>query len=741
MKSKNIMESNRIRTGDTFTLNDIFTKDNRVVIPDLQRDYCWGKTSDGTELVSDFINNIIRNGYDKYEPLNLGLIYGYETPIGHIQLCDGQQRVTTLFLLLGLLNKKSENRFRDRLISDFEYNYDDREPYLQYSIRESSLYFLSDLVCHFFMDNRLEHVADIKSKPARWYFRDYDFDPSIVSMLEALAIMENLITDVDAQKLGDYICNQITFMYYDMEGRSNGEETFVVINTTGEPLSPTESLKPCFVAKQENLEKASEKWEEWETWFWEHRNGAGNRKNDTADNGFQEFFRWITLLTTTNEIVIDEIKETGQFSFDVDRISETIVSQYFNIVQFLFGESGLFTAHLDWLAPNKQGNDQIVWFRLLPVIEYIRIHGCDNRRNIIRVKIFFEHLALIGNVQKAVGDLFPQAIRMIRQLPSEDIAQGIYNAPTAISSLIMSDEQRMKFELYLTTRELRIEMEDRFWKAENHKVWRGEIMPLLQWSANASGFDFKKFKEFDDLFNSLFHGEMDYPELDITRRALLTIGLTEYPKVFRGYTNRSFCWEFSDWHELINENVEKIGRMFTSLLGQKEPYAFMESEMIAPFPHDKYWAEFVHIPKLLAFCHEKNIQWDGEETGWILLEKSRRTGPYANLKSYRLFLELKATPVWNENTWKLSFYKREGTCAYLDYEQHNIAIDIFHSAKDLYTLQLFSRKGESIDDRKHRLSLCAHSFSLEWNGERFEKSAMTKEQVVDLLKKLCDTIS
>ena len=133
------MEYNKLSTGETYKLADLFSKDNKIIIPDLQRDYCWGTTfdKDGKNLVERFIENITDN-QDK--ELNLGLLYGYEAPLGHIQLCDGQQRITTLFLLLGMLNRKTNDAFRRLLISETEEN-DDWEPYLQYAIRESSLYF------------------------------------------------------------------------------------------------------------------------------------------------------------------------------------------------------------------------------------------------------------------------------------------------------------------------------------------------------------------------------------------------------------------------------------------------------------------------------------------------------------------------------------------------------------------------------------------------------------------------
>ena len=290
-------------------------------------------------MVSDFVNNLLTqfNDYktknDK-ERLNLGLFYGYEVPANHIQLCDGQQRLTTLYLLLGMINKKTieqkedsqltEGKLRCHLISDFEYKHDDKEPYLNYAIRETSLYFLSDLVCKFFIGNT-DKVENIKS--ADWYFEYYNLDPSIQSMLKALAKIEKLFgedsnSSLDFLEFGDWLINKVTFLYFDMENRKNGEETFVVINTTGESLSSTQNLKPlvlqeknesfdntCFKEEGKGIDKC---WEEIETWFWQKRKAD----NDTADVGFAEFLRWISIIEQVDkdapkEEQTDSIKKTN----------------------------------------------------------------------------------------------------------------------------------------------------------------------------------------------------------------------------------------------------------------------------------------------------------------------------------------------------------------------------------------------------------------------------------------------
>ena len=286
-------------SGIDYPLKDLFGDDTKIVIPDLQRDYCWGdnaytaigKDKKPQELVSGFLKNLINLYQDDAEaPVTLGLIYGYEQPYNHIQICDGQQRLTTLFLILGAINMKCKGVFDHYIISEKEMK-DDYEPHLLYAIRESTLYCLSDLSLHLFIKRELE-IANIRS--SKWYFKEYDQDASIQSIISALEIIDKIIElypDLDYRHFGDYLLNNLRIFYYDMGNRSQGEETYVVINTTGEPLSATENIKPILLADpsltQARRKKYADQWEEREEWFWKYR---GSDK--TSDNGMQIFFMW-----------------------------------------------------------------------------------------------------------------------------------------------------------------------------------------------------------------------------------------------------------------------------------------------------------------------------------------------------------------------------------------------------------------------------------------------------------------
>ncbi len=725
------MDYNTLKTGEPYTLSSLFSKDNKVIIPDLQRDYCWGTEKDGIVLARDFVENIIYNGFEKKADLSLGLLYGYETPKGHIQLCDGQQRITTLYLLLGLINKKSENKFRDQLISKYEFEEDDKEPYLQYSIRESSLYFLSDLVCNFFLNQDQKSVNDINKQ--LWYFRDYDYDPSIISMINALVVIEEILTKVDISKfvdLGLYLTRELSFLYYDMGTRANGEETFVIINTTGEPLSLTENLKPIYLNVQSDHDACSEKWEKWETWFWKHRKGQGQQKNDTAENGFKEFFRWIAIINSPNKEEQLKILEKGHFKFNIE-IPIEVIDEYFDIVRYLFEESKLLKNNLDWLAPDatdKYMNNYITWFRLLPIIEYVKRFGRDDPRNLIRVKQYYKNLSRIDNISKYAKELIFDAITNVKILNSNDIAEIVNVIDN--TTVLLSIEERTKFNIFLAHSELRQQIENIFWKTEEFKIFNGEIYPMIQWSFSNGKFDFETFLKYNNIFFELFHNTIDYEELDLTRRALLTLDLNGYPRMFRGNTNMSFCWEYSDWKKLIFDNIDKFGSFLNELVNSNTIKEGLDTLITSNSP-EKKWDEFVKIPELLKFCMYKNIQYD-DKFGWLLVQGVKTSGAYANLKTYRLFLDLKSSGFGQFDNWILDFYPYEGSCAFYDNKQLNVAIDIKYLDKERIGITVFRRKLD-YEIVQNDLQKMADVNNLKWNGARFESKPQSRKEFENLI--------
>ena len=86
-----------------FTVEQIFNN-NEYLIPIYQRNYAWSSVE--IEQLLDDINDIDINKTKKYY---LGNLIVNERGINCFEVIDGQQRLTTLFLLLCFLNNQSIN--------------------------------------------------------------------------------------------------------------------------------------------------------------------------------------------------------------------------------------------------------------------------------------------------------------------------------------------------------------------------------------------------------------------------------------------------------------------------------------------------------------------------------------------------------------------------------------------------------------------------------------------------------
>lgn len=790
-------------TGETYTLSELFSGDRRIIIPDLQRDYCWGDdnntkgTGEKGELVTDFVNNLL-DQFNEYNTsngkgsLNLGLFYGYEVPANHIQLCDGQQRLTTLYLLLGMVNKNTigekgedeqkeltEGLFRQHLISDYEYKHDDKEPYLNYAIRESSLYFLSDLVCNFFIKN-IDKVESIKS--ADWYFEYYNLDPSIQSMMKTLSIIENILKEkrnLDLEGFGDWLLNKVTFLYFDMENRKNGEETFVVINTTGESLSSTQNLKPLVLQeKNDKFDNTSfeiktstvsqnigECWEEIETWFWKHR----KEENDTADAGFAEFLRWVTIIEKVDDPVPAEYKTDSitkliqlilqgrKCDFPYKEISFKKIYDYWKALVWIYGRKYPLSLDDSYLSPltNKDVNNrnaigQNDCFKLLPVLKYVCLNidtiesDTDKQRNTKRIYEFFNNLIRIENVSKAVNTLVGSAIALIDLLSNGDLISLV--DPTvdisSISRQILTEEEKRKLEIIKGNIANRNDVEEALWEAQEHNIWHGEILPMIEWATDSIGnFDLDKFRNYKEKFAEVFACDAN---IDLIRRSLLTRKLNNYPRIFKGYTNYSFGCVSSDWQVLINDNRLKFKEFLDDLLD-----GCTLNDMINSYNDtNNPFYRFVKYHELLKYCEKKNIQ---EKENSYLLVKHQKATTYLELETFCLYLDYKSITTFESKIalssasdgidyrgWKMWLYEQGLSALVFDKDVDGlpVAIEVHYNRtkENDWDVQLFLRAGNG--DTETDLKSIAISNGLSWNGVRYALCDLSRSDVVDKINAL-----
>lgn len=708
---------------------------NNLIVPEIQREYVWGK-SENKKVLKRFLNSI-KSGcktcndckqVHKEKDINIGFLYSYKpsyVTLDHDRyldeyLIDGQQRFTTLFLLLAFL-AVNENRIKD-FIAIIRFDEILEKINFDYKVRNLTHRFLIDFLSSFDKDKSYSDIFPIENQT--WFLSDYQTDITIKAMLGALQTITEIFND-DFQYF-DFILTAVRFWHFKTEATSQGEELYITMNSRGEKLAGNEEQKAQILnLPPEQIPEWGHKWESWQDFFWKNR---GNTPN--ADKGFNEFVRWIRILEPDKTITTE------------------IVEKYFMAVAFLFKPDGIFKNNMDWLSPEKEeGNTQIILFRLLPVIKFVEKFGIETEeRAIVRVKQFFKNLSKIENVSKSVNILLTESLKIIDKLPDTDIASIL--KIDKISTQILTAEEKKKFEIYINASEKRIEIEDAFWKTEGHKIWNGEILPLIHWATENDYFDLNKFEQYNKVFNELFHDTLEYSELDITRRALLTRNLKNYPRVFRGNKNYCFCWEYSDWQTIIKDNELKFGEFLKNLFDADISTKLME--MIDNNPADKDYDEFVKIPELLYFCKQKNIQWDSENGSWVLVGQQKRSGTQANLYAYRLYLDLKNAPFWNTEKWTQNFYDLGSTCIYFDFSEKHTAIDVLHkqtidnldtdTKEVFFQLQLFNRDGAT-ENEKQLVENIANQFKLYLSdNRRYHSTKYTKENIIDLLKKIMQKI-
>jgi hypothetical protein len=238
---------------------EILSKDN-IVIPIIQRDYAQGRTDTKTiRIRKDFLDAIfevlqerINSGFAK--SLELDFIYGFSTSLENkttFAPIDGQQRLTTLWLLLWYITAKEKvSNEQKQLLANFKYE-----------TRHSTTMFCDELI-HFapvFKNSSIDE--EIKNQP--WYIEAWDYDPSIKAMLVMLKDIENRyceLSSTNAWDIFNHAENPFYFYKLDMEKVGLPDDLYIKMNSRGKPLTEFEYFKAGFleVIKNKDLKKRFE---------------------------------------------------------------------------------------------------------------------------------------------------------------------------------------------------------------------------------------------------------------------------------------------------------------------------------------------------------------------------------------------------------------------------------------------------------------------------------------------------
>lgn len=155
---------------------------NKIVIPEIQREYVWGSNQINPEIVRNFVMNINEKARVN-ESIQLGFLYSYAHR-GELHLIDGQQRMTTLVLLAFFCFCHEEKPSEKVIKSLMRFSY---------RVRVETEQFLFSLFNHkddFIKDFNL--FQSDRLKDTNWYRSKYNTDTTINSMVKCLDIIYHL---------------------------------------------------------------------------------------------------------------------------------------------------------------------------------------------------------------------------------------------------------------------------------------------------------------------------------------------------------------------------------------------------------------------------------------------------------------------------------------------------------------------------------------------------------------------
>lgn len=226
-----------------YSFSDLLEK-GKVRIPKIQRDYAQGRTSKKVnEIRKNFVHTLLLVIKGKRPATELDFVYGSNKDKAFEPL-DGQQRLTTLFLLhwmMGFENLCAEDR---------------KHSLFTYETRNTSQEFCDELVQH----NAKQFVDEAKDKTKRfgkvftpskiirerdWFKWEWKSDPTVLSMLVMVdSIYEEMGTDwdMDLSVCRDNL-NNITFNLLNLGDFGLSNELFIKMNARGKQLSDFDKLK------------------------------------------------------------------------------------------------------------------------------------------------------------------------------------------------------------------------------------------------------------------------------------------------------------------------------------------------------------------------------------------------------------------------------------------------------------------------------------------------------------------
>jgi hypothetical protein bacD2_00663 len=571
-----------------------FSQNKKIEIPIFQRDYAQGRNDETTDKIRKYFVSSLIEALDKNTPIELDFIYGREVD-NTITLIDGQQRLTTLFLLHWYLAQRigKIDAFKNIKFS--------------YATRDYAKDFTAKLTTG--EDFKIDFTQTLSTElmDKNWFYDDWKHDPTVSGMLNMLDEMHEQLRDKTIDHYWSLLEQGIiTFYWLDLEEHQLTDELYLKMNARGKQLSKFENFKASLVKRINDEQWENEKKVE-ETFsykmdtaytdlFWQYRgdqtvidNEAMNffagmamiahALRDKSDHKRIEDLYYYPLLVTASDFSKEE-----DFKLINDFLDLYSKPEDFYIDTPLWdkdfkADSGKTFFEI-FIKDNKSFYKQRVFFYTLTQL-FIEVKDNVKREDFIRVV-----RNIIENASISV-DTFAGAIKLMQELlkGSKDIYS--YLSKTVIQS---------KFASYQVAQEIdkakRIvkdtQWKEAIWEAEDHPMFKGDIGFLLLETENNLDLFKKRYEVAKEMFDE--NGvKGKYRENALLLRALIS-RFDSWKLLFDiNYDLTAYNWKSYILKTIYKEKKNDITKHFLTLLDNEDKLeAFIKDDSSL---QQGYWSD------------------------------------------------------------------------------------------------------------------------------------------------------
>lgn len=656
-----------------------------ICIPIIQRDYIQGRNKD---QVIDARRNLLREMRESIQNngnLDLNFVYGkVHTDNGKSVFIplDGQQRLTTLFLLHWFSFAQANDIAKADILKRFTYE-----------TRTSSRKFIEHLINN--TDSLSVTVVDANQKISEqirneaWFWVEWSYDPTIDSMLLMLDEIKENFRGVD--DLADKLTSgsAISFRFLNTFDLGMEDSLYIKLNARGRPLTDFENFKAELV---KYVKKSAENGTmsdhiadsyahkldgKWTDMFWQWTVGDKEKFDKIYMNCFHWMLwnRWAekqkqieanyTITSAMNKTAYYRLKNYREYGAIDTKVLEDLyytLDYFAPLVTDKGSKPGVSdTKGIAYLKKCSLDSGTAVTYddrvMLTAVTSYV-----STSKGVVASEAFGNWLRVLANLARNTRldglDDYIRAVQSIAELTnhSTDILTYLASPNCKLSGFLAEqiEEERLKAKLILRDDD----WANAIYEAEDHRYFNGQIAFLLSFAGlgleTVDTIDDLKLSEYLKIFrvylkkvSTLFSSKGLNVDPNLFSRAVLSKGdyLLSYKrnKSFLIGTHRDISWR----NLLRNSNAVKRN-FFKSVLDELDENNLSEQNIkhtlgkITQTSLVNDWRHyFVKMDGLLKQCGYYRLIYISPE-GRILLVSSQTTAGYnREYYTYVVYLKLK----------------------------------------------------------------------------------------------------